>query len=428
MFHKMKVTGPKCAEFATEPLQAMRQLNPTLDAMMDSSEQMNKVICEAASKTPKKRRKMASTAVALHDLHLQRLKALKSDTGHTYEPLFQALVQPPPQPSAQQGKEDESSSGPQAAIKRVIDAVPKRFRNRVATLGDYLKSFPNLIRVSPTGRAIVNGVELQHTNIMDIMRSLYVWPKTQTHPRGTLEVVQALHSIGVPAFLLSNSAVRAMYHDLVEASEETHTETEESEETETEGQEVEEYGKQVEEHEGETFETPMHATGPPIQPLALKVEGHVSSKASPTMIPRLQRSSSIPSSTKKDEPPKPSTTTTAVASKTSGVATTSGQSKARTSQTSAKTEHTKPGTTVHTASTRGQMGKGRRGSDECASDDDDDDSCLPGKRSRILRLPQLGKFVLLHERPHAGGGVEQVYTDPHHPGGTIRILRVKLVH
>jgi hypothetical protein len=306
--------------------------------------------------------------------------------------------------------------------------VPKRYRNKVATLGDYLKSFPNLLRVSPTGRAIVNGVELQHTNIMDIVRSLYIWPKTQTHPRGTLEVVQALHSIGVPGFVLSNSTVRAMYHDLVEAAEETHTEAEETEETETEteGQEAEGYGKQAEEHEGETFETPMHATGPPVQPLVLKAEGHVPSKASPTMIPRLlQRSSSIPSSTKKDESPKPSTA--GVAPKTSGVPTTSGQSKFGSSQTSTKTEHTKPGT-AHVVPKRGQVGKGRGGSDECASEcasDDDDDSCLPGKRSRILRLPQPGKFVLLRERPHAGGGVEQVYADPYNPGATIRVLRLK---
>ena len=47
MFHKMKVTGPNCAEFITEPLQAMRELNPTLNAMIQSTEQMNKVLCDS---------------------------------------------------------------------------------------------------------------------------------------------------------------------------------------------------------------------------------------------------------------------------------------------------------------------------------------------------------------------------------------------
>ena len=47
-FYKMRMTGPRCAEMITQPLQAMRELNPNLNAMLQSTEQMNKVLCESA--------------------------------------------------------------------------------------------------------------------------------------------------------------------------------------------------------------------------------------------------------------------------------------------------------------------------------------------------------------------------------------------
>ena len=56
----MKVTGPQCAEFRTQPLQAMRELDPSLNAMILSTEQMNKVVCEDAKQPLKRRRKVAS--------------------------------------------------------------------------------------------------------------------------------------------------------------------------------------------------------------------------------------------------------------------------------------------------------------------------------------------------------------------------------
>ena len=92
MSHKMKATGPSCAELIAEPLQAMCELNPTLNAMIRSTEQMNKLLCHMARQPSEKRRKIASWAVAAHDAHLQRrLKALMSDSDHAYNPIGQAL-------------------------------------------------------------------------------------------------------------------------------------------------------------------------------------------------------------------------------------------------------------------------------------------------------------------------------------------------
>jgi hypothetical protein len=77
MLHKMSVTGPRCAEFITQPLDVMRELNPSLNTTIQSTEGMKKILSEAAKQPSTKRRKIASTAVAVHDAHLQRLKAFK---------------------------------------------------------------------------------------------------------------------------------------------------------------------------------------------------------------------------------------------------------------------------------------------------------------------------------------------------------------
>jgi hypothetical protein len=298
-FYKMKLVGPNCAEFITQPLQAMRELNPTLDSMIQSTEQMNKVVCEAAKQPAKGKRKIASSsAVAVHDAYLQRLKALKSDSDHAYGPLVQAVTwQPPtvhPLPPIPGGtaEEDESSLGSHSALQRVIQALPKKFHNKFEALATYLKSHPDIIRVTPTGRPIVAGVEMKESNIVDIMRSLYAWPKTQAHPRGTKEVVQALYSIGVPSVLLSNAAVRMMYHTLHEMGEEAHTEASE-EVREREEEEEDEVQKQAGEEEYEEsstlYETPLHTSQPPSLTTVRKIEERAPSKSSPSMIPRLER-------------------------------------------------------------------------------------------------------------------------------------------
>jgi hypothetical protein len=291
MFRKMRVTGPNCAEFITQPLQAMRELNPTLNTMIESTEQMNKVLCEAGKQPLKKRRKIASSAVALHDAHLQRLKAFKSDTDYAYNPLFQALAQPPPIPSEAPPTpvdvEDESSLSSRAAMQRVIDAVPKQYRAKAATLGSYLKNYPELIRVTSTGHPIVAGVEIPHSNIMDIMRSLYVWHRGQVHPRGTKEVLEALRSVGVPSFLLSNPTARTMYGTTPETVEPPHVETGEHE-LAVEEEQQEPQGEEEEEETGTPFETPQHSAMPPVSTYR-KVEERVPTKRSPSMIRRFEQ-------------------------------------------------------------------------------------------------------------------------------------------
>ena len=280
-FYKMRMTGPRCAEMITEPLQAMRELNPNLNAMLQSTEQMDKVLCESAKLPLKKRRKIASSAVAIHDAHLQRLKAFRSDAGYGYDPMVHAFGQqppsapaaPPPDVEEEAEEEDESSLGSRAAMERVMAEIPKTFRGRFTTLGRYLKANPDLIRVTPQGQPIVAGRQLPSAHIIDIMRSLYVWPKTRALPSGVGEVMEALRSAGVPSYLLSNTAARTMYQRLHEAGEQLHIETQTEPELEMEELEHGEKLPQTPEgkhREAEEFATAQRLPFPP-EPTVSKV-------------------------------------------------------------------------------------------------------------------------------------------------------------
>lgn len=436
-FHKMKVTGPRCAELITEPFQAMRELNPTLNAMIQSTEQMNKVVCDAAEQPLMKRRKFASSAVAMHDAHLQRLKALMSDSYHTYNPMAQAFAQQPPIPDEVPAvqpppgeEEDESSLGSRAAMQRVMEAIPKQYRAKAATLGNYLKAHPNLIRVTPSGRPIVAGKEIEHAHITDVMRSLYLWPRSQALPRGVKEVLQALHSIDAPSYLLSNSAVREAYQSLPDIAGQSRMETEEQGQVGEQWEQEHEGEKWEQEPEGEEEEqemstpsgTPLPSAMPPLPPR--KVEERVRTKLSPSMIPKLERTA------EERAPGKPSALLMPKPEHSGSVMMQTRHAASKASSSSGiPTMSTKHELTKASSS---QTGKGRGGITEHWYDD----VRFPGKPIRVLRLyststpkksmkrksnkatssSQMGKDF--------GVPSEHMYSDPRQPGKLIRVLRL----
>ena len=393
-FYKMRMTGPRCAEMITEPLQAMRELNPNLNAMLQSTEQMDKVLCESAKLPLKKRRKIASSAVALHDMHLQRLKAFKSDAGYGYDPMVHAFGQQPPSapeappPDVEEEEEDESSLGSRVAMERVMVEIPKTFRGRFTTLGRYLKANPDLIRVTAQGQPIVAGRELPSAHIIDIIRSLYVWPKTRALPSGVGEVMEALRSAGVPSYLLSNTAARTMYQRLHEAGEQLHVETQTDPELEMEEELMR---TPVGKHgEGEEFATAQHFPFPP-QRTVPKSEELALAK------PETKKVSSISM--------KPGT------SKASVIPTKRGSVKPT-------AIHGKPVSSSEASTT--QSGRGRKANGERV--------CLPGKPIRILRLPSTpekptkrrARKVVAKQMDQRLKGVERGRL----PGKPIRILRL----
>jgi hypothetical protein len=323
-FYKMKLVGPNCAEFITEPMQLARELNPTLSGMIHSAEQMKKVLCDASQQPLEKRRYATSSVVALHDAHLRRLKGLMSDSDHAYNPMAHSFPEQPQMPvdepteppSQVEEEEDESSLSSHAAMQRVMAVIPKKFHAKFARLGEYLKGHPNLIRFTPTGRPIVSGREIQRAHIMDIMRSLYTWPKSQALPTGLNEVIQALHLAGAPSHVLSNADALRMYHSVHEATQQSQTGVEgyeseaEEQQHEQEGEEEQQQRREEEELEVTRYATPLHAAMQQMQTIR-KAEERAPTKQSPSMIPKPiyapSKISGIPTMMTKREPSKAST-------------------------------------------------------------------------------------------------------------------------
>ena len=257
-FRKMKVTGPRSAEMLVADV--MADANPTAKAIVESNQEMAAALKEGAagakskaatrSKTRKRRRIAPSSAVAIYDACLQRLRALKSQFDQSYDPLVRLLAQQearapapaqatvlqeapaqveapaaavevPAAPAAVTPKAiDESSAVSNTMQARVLEALPEQYHRKYTALSNYLKANSDLIRVSPSGRILIGGSEVAGSSFVDTMRALYMWRKQGVPlPRGTREVISTLQSIGVPATLLSSSAARDMYQELLEEEE-----------------------------------------------------------------------------------------------------------------------------------------------------------------------------------------------------------------
>ena len=226
-YRKMKVTGPRSAELVVpitpiNAVQAMREYNPTVNAMVQANDEMSAALANAEAYRRDKRKKRAtpSSSLAIYDLGLQRLRALKSQFEQAYDPLVQLLTQraPPPMipplaPDTMAGPSTSTSSD--ATLTRVLEVLPEQYRNKYTLLHGYMKAQPGAIRVTETGRPVIDGVEIPTASFTDAMRSLYVWRKAEDLPRSTREIIKSLQAIGVPSTLLSSTAAKNAYHDLL---------------------------------------------------------------------------------------------------------------------------------------------------------------------------------------------------------------------
>ena len=187
-----------------------------------------------------------SSANAIYDMCMQRLRALKLTFDQTYDPLVQLLAEQqrnaaalaptlPGQPQEQVAAPTpasvasepsgslEPSAGSNTIRSRVLDVLSKQYQNKYMLLTGYLNASPNTIRVSASGHPVINGVELPGSSFVDAMRSLYMWRKSEDLPPGAREIIRALQSIGVPSTLLSSSEARGAYEDMLKTEQEEET-------------------------------------------------------------------------------------------------------------------------------------------------------------------------------------------------------------
>ena len=142
----------------------------------------------ATGPAPRVMRMAPSTALAVYDMNLQRLRALKSQFEQTYDPLVRFFAhrqqQQQQQPQAVNAVLPGAAAAPDGLpmgstpmFMRVLDALPKQCHNKYTALNQYLVENPGTVRVSLNGRPVIDGKELDGPTFVDAMRSLYVWRK-----------------------------------------------------------------------------------------------------------------------------------------------------------------------------------------------------------------------------------------------------------
>jgi hypothetical protein len=259
-YHKMKMTGPRSAVMAisdapTKPVaNAIAQVtkdtvaalsNPTVKAIADTQKQMAAAVAGGlqsakatkrkltsharggvtVTTTTKKKRIGPSTALAIYDTCLQRLRALKSQFDQSYDPLVRLLAQQrqvADQPTAAAmaaaaaAPTAPGTVGAATLLNRVLDALPKQYHNKYKALSQYLVESPNLIRVTASGQPVIGGKELAGQKFVDAMRSLYVWHKREDISDTAKGIIRVLHSVGVPGSMLSSAAAKDTYRYIQE--------------------------------------------------------------------------------------------------------------------------------------------------------------------------------------------------------------------
>jgi len=240
MHYTMTHGGGRLGSQAPDTVETMRAYHPLLSGMARASNEMTAALNNRGSG-----KRFASTSLAIYDANLRRLRALKSQLDQSYDPLLELLTRAAPPlsphkseradllmqvPAGQSALESESETVPASSVaespgsttammSRVLEVLPEQYRRKYTLLDSYMKVHPDVIRVSASGRPVINGQELTGSSFVDAMRSLYVWRKQVELPRGAHEIIRTLQSLGAPSTLLSSAAARSVYQDILEGEE-----------------------------------------------------------------------------------------------------------------------------------------------------------------------------------------------------------------
>ena len=266
----MRVLGARQAialdDIAAQHTQAtaMRDYNPTLNAMAESKAEMRDILDSAIdhpttmkrARGNSKRRKpppIASASVALHNACLERLRALKSQFDTSYEPLLQLFAQhatvaatvapaapvPPAAPMPPVAPNVPAAAAPPlpptpatpdvlqttrtpastpranvADLLSIIGKLPQKYHSKYTRLHTYLAEHPPVVAEGPDGHLVVRGKVIEDSKYTDLVKALYAPSRgsaARTMPNGMTELLTAFNSVDVPKSFISSSRVRERY-------------------------------------------------------------------------------------------------------------------------------------------------------------------------------------------------------------------------
>mgnify|MGYP003423197420 CR=1 FL=1 len=272
-YRKMHVIGSRQAvaldEVSTQQrgAKAMRDYNPTVNAMVEAQDNIKDILENATSEPSKSRKRKAggrhkagaSTSLSLYNACFERLQALKSQFDSSYQPLLQLLMEhnvarapvadgavaPAPAPAAGGPPPAAAAALPAVAqvamqgtplrpatiptpvgtptqfmdIPESLGVLPKIYHERYKDLRGYMTKDPSVFKLAPKGQLVVKGTVVPDSSFNDLVRGLYVSARgKKPTAAGMTEFLEALNTVGVPSTLLSAMSVRSQYAGIQAAS------------------------------------------------------------------------------------------------------------------------------------------------------------------------------------------------------------------
>ena len=92
--------------------------------------------------------------------------------------------------------------------------LPDQYQNKFTQLLNIIKLSPNVIRAATTGELVINNTLIPHSKYIHAIRELYI--RSQAHTTIGLGLfLSPLNQLNVPANLISNSARKAEYSQII---------------------------------------------------------------------------------------------------------------------------------------------------------------------------------------------------------------------
>lgn len=90
-----------------------------------------------------------------------------------------------------------------SASSDILLNLPKSHREISGKIISHLKDYPNVIKWSPSGQLVYKGVEIDNTNISELLSSVVSIQKKKPVP-GEKEFLQGLYEISLPHYYIRN--------------------------------------------------------------------------------------------------------------------------------------------------------------------------------------------------------------------------------
>ena len=166
------------------------ETSPIVSNMMQKDADMSKLLYRENLNDDEKKK--------LYDANLERYLDLKHQKDNT-TPTFRIL----PNSEIENKELALPEEKAQLSDSVIVENIPKTMRTRAVALLNRLKARPDVISWDETGRVSLDGVDIPHSNISDLISDA-VRGRKKFNPVGSRQFFRALRKINMPRDIVRN--------------------------------------------------------------------------------------------------------------------------------------------------------------------------------------------------------------------------------